>query len=427
MATYLKNANFIDWKTLEFKTTSIKAEAGGNGKMEFVEQVPTGTSDEIIDCTGKFVTKSFACGHHHIYSALARGMGAPKKNPRNFHEILKYVWWTLDKCLDKDMIEASALYTAIASAKSGVSFVIDHHASPFFVDGSLEIIAEAFEKVGVGHLLCYEISDRDGYDIAEQGLAETENYLKKYQGLVGLHASFTISDDTLERAVLLSQKYNSGVHIHVAEDKYDQEYCLRNYNQRVVERLNEAGVLKFSKSILGHCLHLEEREIELIKNSNVWVVQNSESNLNNNVGYFNSRGLGNNIMLGTDGMHSDMLRSAKSAFYVGQGFDSIDYPGVYQRFRNVHNYLSSNGFSGDGDNNLVVMDYDTPTEMNQNNFLGHFLFGLESRQVQHVISHGKLIVKDKKITTVNEEEILEFAKQQGLKLWEKMKTIDMDE
>jgi cytosine/adenosine deaminase-related metal-dependent hydrolase len=325
------------------------------------------------------------------------------------------------------MIEASALATAIASAKSGVTFVIDHHASPFFIDGSLEIIAKAFEKVGVGHLLCYEVSDRDGYDIAEQGLVETENYLKKYQGLVGLHASFTISDDTLERAVMLAQKYNSGLHIHVAEDKYDQEYCLRNYNQRVVERLNEAGVLKYSKSILGHCLHLEEKEKELIKNSNVWVVQNSESNLNNNVGYFNSRGLGNNIMLGTDGMHSDMLRSAKSAFYVGQGFDSIDYPGVYQRFRNAHRYLSTNCFFGDGDNNLVVLDYDTPTEINQNNFLGHFLFGFEAKHVQHVISQGKLIVKDKKITTVDEDEILQFTREQGLKLWDKMKTIDVDE
>lgn len=426
MAIYLKDAAYIDWQTLEFKFSNLKITSGEDGKIEFTNSIPENITDEIIDCKGKLVTKSFACGHHHVYSALARGMGAPKKNPRNFYEILKYVWWTLDKCLDKDMIEASALTTAIASAKNGVTFVIDHHASPYFVDGSLEIIAAAFEKVGVSHLLCYEISDRDGYDIAEQGLAETEKFLKKHQGLVGLHASFTISDDTLERAVFLAQKYNSGLHIHVAEDKYDQDYCLRNYNQRVVERLNDAGVLKFSKTILGHCLHLDEKEKELISNSNAWIVQNSESNLNNNVGYFNSQGLGDNIMLGTDGMHSDMLRSAKSAFYVGQGFDKIDYSGVYQRFRNVHKYITSNCLIGDGDNNLVVLDYDTPTEINQNNFLGHFLFGLEAKHVQHVISQGKLIVKDKKITTVNEEEILEFSKEQGKKLWEKMKNVDIE-
>jgi cytosine/adenosine deaminase-related metal-dependent hydrolase len=423
MTVYLKNATFIDWQTLEFKSSTIKVNPGSTGNIEFIDDFSAKSDDDVIDCKGKYVTKSFGCGHHHVYSALSRGMGAPQKQPRNFYEILKYVWWTLDKCLDKESIEASALATAIASAKNGVTFVIDHHASPFAVDSSLEIIAKAFEKVGVSHLLCYEISDRDGYDIAEKGLSETEKYLKNNQGLVGLHASFTISDNTLESAVKLSEKYKSGIHIHVAEDKYDEEYCLKNYNQRVIERLNDAGVLNFSKTILGHCLHLDEKEKGLIKNSNAWVVQNSESNLNNNVGYFNSRGLNNNIMLGTDGMHSDMLRSAKAAFYVGQGFDAIDYPGFYKRFRNVHHYLSSNNFSGDGENNLVVLDYDTPTEFNSSNFLGHFLFGIESKHVQHVISQGKVIVKDRNVTMVNEAEILEFTKEQGKKLWGKMKEI----
>jgi len=421
MAIYLKNATFIDWQTLEFKNSNIKVNQGINNGFEFINEIPLNTNEEIIDCTGKYVTKSFVCGHHHIYSALARGMGAPKKNPENFYEILKYVWWTLDKCLDKEMIEASALSTAIACAKSGTTFVIDHHASPYAVEGSLEIIAKAFEKVGISHLLCYEISDRDGLEIANKGLAETENYLKNNQGLVGLHASFTVSNETLKKAVKLSEKYNSGIHIHVAEDKYDQEHCITNYKTNVIERLNNFGVLNSSKTILGHCLHLSENEKQIIKASKVWVVQNSESNLNNNVGYFDSRGLGNNIMLGTDGMHSDMLRSAKSAFYVGQGFDNIDYSGIYNRFRNAHKYLKLNNFSGDGDNNLVILDYDSPTEFNQNNFLGHFLFGIESKHVQHVIANGKLIVEDKKITTVNEDDILTFSRKESIKLWEKMR------
>jgi len=421
MAIYLKNATFIDWQTLKFKNSNIKVNHGINNGFEFINEIPLNLNDEIIDCTGKYVTKSFVCGHHHIYSALARGMGAPKKNPENFYEILKYVWWTLDKCLDKEMIEASALSTAIACAKSGTTFVIDHHASPYAVEGSLEIIAKAFEKVGISHLLCYEISDRDGLEIANKGLAETENYLKNNQGLVGLHASFTVSNETLKKAVKLSEKYNSGIHIHVAEDKYDQKHCITNYKTNVIERLNNFGVLNSSKTILGHCLHLSENEKQIIKASKVWVVQNSESNLNNNVGYFDSRGLGNNIMLGTDGMHSDMLRSAKSAFYVGQGFDNIDYSGIYNRFRNAHKYLKLNNFSGDGDNNLVILDYDSPTEFNQNNFLGHFIFGIEAKHVQHVISNGKLIVKDRNITTVNEEDILTFSRKESIKLWEKMR------
>ncbi len=418
---YLKNATYIDSNTLEFIKTNIRVEEGKKGKIEFIDQLPANINqNEIIDCKDKLVTKSFACGHHHVYSALSRGMGAPKKNPKNFLEILQYIWWTLDKCLDKDMIEASALTTAMACAKNGVTFAIDHHASPFAIDGSLETIAKAFDKVGVSHLLCYEISDRDGLDIAEKGLNETENYLKYNQGLVGLHASFTVSNDTLKKSVDLSNKYNSGIHVHVAEDKYDEEHSVKNYNKRIIERFNDYGVLNSSKTILAHCLHLDDEEKQIVRNSKAYVVQNTESNLNNNVGYFNSENLGDNIMLGTDGMHSDMLRSAKASFFVGQGFDNIDFASAYSRFRKVHQYISKNNFIGDGDNNLVVLDYDSPTEINQNNFLGHFIFGIESKHVQHVISSGKLIVKNKVIQTVDEQEILSMSQKLSKKLWNKM-------
>jgi cytosine/adenosine deaminase-related metal-dependent hydrolase len=145
-----------------------------------------------------------------------------------------------------------------------------------------------------------------------------------------------------------------------------------------------------------------------------------ESNLNNSVGFFNSKGLGPRIMFGTDGMHSDMLRSAGSAFFAGHNFDQIDYPETYRRLRNVHNYLFFNGFSGDGENNLVVLDYDTPTPLRQENFLGHFLFGLGSRQVSHVISQGNLIVESGRITTVDEQEILDESKVQADRLWKRL-------
>ena len=284
----------------------------------------------------------------------------------------------------------------------------------------MEIIAKAFEKVGVDHLLCYEITDRDGIDKAEQGLRETENYLQKNQGLIGLHASFTVGKDTLKKSVDLMNKYNSGIHIHVAEDPYDQKHSMENFGKRVVERLNDYGVLDSSKTILGHCLHIDENERKLIRNSKAYVVQNTESNLNNNVGYFNSADLGENIFLGTDGMHSDILRSAQSAYFVGQDFDNIDFQAAYNRFRNVHKYLEINNFEGDGENNLVVLDYDTPTEMHEENFLGHFIFGLRDRHIQHVISNGKLIVKNREITTVDEEDILRFSREQGKRLWSKL-------
>ncbi len=420
----LKNSTYIDWKSLEFRQTDILVEEGINGKISFKNHAnyenSQGLNAEIIDCKGKIVTKSFAVGHHHVYSALARGMNAPKKTPENFYEILKYIWWNLDKSLDKEIIEASALSTAIACAKAGSTFAIDHHASPNFIEGSLDIIANAFDRVGVSRLLCYEITDRDGKKKAEQGLSETESYLKNNQALIGLHASFTVGNESMKKAADLMHKYNTGFHIHVAEDRYDQDHSLIKYGKRVVERLNDYNVLSSSKTILGHCLHLSENEKDIIRNSNAHIVQNTESNLNNNVGYFNAKDLGNNLMFGTDGMHSDMLRSAQQAFFVGQGFDTIDYPGVYERFRNVHNYISKNKFLGDGENNLVILDYKSPTPINKDNFLGHFVFGFNSNDIQHVISDGKLIVKDKIIQNINEKEIMEFAQEQAVRLWERM-------
>lgn len=424
MSILLKNARYIDWKSLEFKNTNILVDAGLDGKIHLLgNKMPDFQVDESIDCDGKIVTKSFAIGHHHVYSALARGMGAPKKNPENFYEILKYVWWTLDKALDQESVEASALTTAIACAKAGSTFVIDHHASPYFIDGSLETIALAFDKVGVNHLLCYEITDRDGQEKAEKGLAETDNYLKTHQGLVGLHASFTVGDQSMKKAADLMEKYDSGFHIHVAEDNYDQEHAVNNYGKRVIQRLNDYGVLDSSKTILGHCLHLSDEERKIIRKSKATVVENAESNLNNAVGFFKGAGLGDRIMLGTDGMHSDMLRSAQQGFFVGQTYDNIDYPGAYQRFRNVHNYIQTNHFEGDGDNNLVVIDYQSPTPLSEDNFLGHFVFGFQAADVQHVISNGKLIVKDRKMQTVDEHEVFAFAQEQAVKLWEKMQNV----
>ena len=423
MALILKNTIYINWKNLSFSKTNLLVEEGTKGSVIFYDnfdEIQISPKDEVIDCKGKIVTKSFAVGHHHAYSALARGIPAPRKSPTNFEEILKFIWWNLDKALDKETIEASALATAIACAKAGSTFVIDHHASPNYIKGSLDVIANAFEKVGISHLLCYEITDRDGLDKAELGLGETEDYLKNNQGLVGLHASFTVGDSTMNKTVDLMQKTKSGIHIHVAEDNYDQEHCRANYNKRVVERLNDFGALDSSKTILAHCLHVDDNERELIKKSPAFVVQNTESNLNNNVGYFNSKGLGNNIMIGIDGMHSDMLRSTQAAYFVGQYKDEIDFIIAYNRFRMVHNYLSTNNFTGDGENNFVVLDYDSPTEINESNFLGHFIYGLNSNHVQHVISNGKLIVKDKIIQTVNEDEIHNFTKEQSLRLWKKL-------
>jgi cytosine/adenosine deaminase-related metal-dependent hydrolase len=426
MTLYLKDTTYIHWQTLTFHSTHLAVAPGIDGGVELMDTLPSESElndgDSILDCQNRLVTKSFVCGHHHIYSALARGMPPPSKIPNNFPEILEYIWWHVDKTLDKEMIEASALVSALYCIKNGVTFVIDHHASPFAITGSLETIAAAFDRVGVSHLLCYEISDRDGDGPREQGLQETADYLSSgRQGHVGLHASFTVGNELLQRAVALAHKHNTGIHVHVAEDRADQEACQKDHGQRVLERFRDAGLLELRKSILAHCIHLDDAEKELLRNSGVWVVQNVESNQNNNVGLANYTQLDDHIMLGTDGMHSDMLRSAKAAFLSGQVVEGIDFDGIYRRFRNAHTYIQTNGFSGDDDNNLVILDYNAPTEINADNFLGHFVYGLDSSHVDSVVSNGKLVVKNKKLLTVDENEILAFSREMGNRLWEKMK------
>jgi cytosine/adenosine deaminase-related metal-dependent hydrolase len=422
MAILLKNTRYIDHETMAFRKTHILVESGLKGDIRFFDDL-TGVQEDVkdvLDCQGKLVTRSFAVGHHHVYSALARGMPAPVKKPANFVEMLKYIWWNIDKNLDRDSIEASALATAMACAKSGSTFAIDHHASPNLIRGSLDIIRKAFEQVGIGHLLCYEITDRDGHDKALEGLEETQDYLSRHQGLVGLHASFTVDQNTLKAAVDLMNRTQSGVHIHVAEDQADQAHCLERYGKRVVERLNEAGALESSKTILVHCLHLNDNERAIVKNKPVYIAQNMESNLKNNVGYFSRKGLAKRIMLGTDGMHSDMIRSAQAAYFAGQQHDQIDYAETYHRLRNVHQYLKINHFQGDGPNNLIVLDYDSPTNIGEHNFLGHFLFGWRDKHIVHVISNGKWIVRDRQLLGVNETEVLAFCREQADKLWKRL-------
>ncbi len=419
----LKNTTFINWNSLTFSHGHLIVDQGVNGTARLVQNLPTITpADTVLDCQNKYVTKSFGCGHHHVYSALLTGMPAPYKTPQTFYEILKYIWWNLDKSLDLDILKASALVTAVECAKRGVTFVIDHHASPFVVENSLETIADAFNQVGVGHLLCYEISDRDGVDLARKALAETDHYLQSHQGLVGLHASFTLTNKTLQKAVDLAKKHNTGIHVHVAEDLYDQEQCYEIHNKRVIERFSEVGILSLPASLLVHCLYLTRHERQLIHDSSVNVVQNTESNLNTCSGQFSSCALGQNIMLGTDGLHNDMLRSAKVSYFTDQMNDVVTPEIMYHRFRNIHHYLARNGFKGDGDNNLVVLDYNPMTEFDEHNFFGHFINGIDATHIQHVISNGKLVVHNRVVTTVNEAEIKQFSREMGKKLWKSMQT-----
>lgn len=419
MTLYLTNALWLDPAAATLRETALAVDRGPLGAVTPVERAPAGAAS--LDCQGMLVTRALACGHHHVYSALARGMPPALHAPSNFTEILKNIWWRLDRRLDRDMIEASALATACACAKCGVTFVVDHHSSPNAVGGSLGLIARAFDRVGLGHLLCYEISGRDGPDAAQAGLEETDAYLGSgRRGHVGLHASFTVDDSVLAQAVELAARHGAGVHIHVAEDAADQEHCLRVHGKRVVHRLADAGVLDLPGSILAHCVHLDDSERALVRDSRAWVVQNTESNLNNAVGLTGYKDFGPRVMLGTDGMHSDMLRSAQAAYLAGQGTEGISPLGAYRRFRAVHALIAATGAPGDGGNNLVVLGYDSPTDVTRGNFPGHFAYGLSSRHVSAVISKGRVIVEEGRLASVDEAEILAFAREQARRLWARL-------
>jgi cytosine/adenosine deaminase-related metal-dependent hydrolase len=425
MTLYLKNATYLDWRSLEMTAGHLAVSSGDRPLLAFIDQVPgaaeRGPDDILLDCTGRLVTRAFGCGHHHLYSTLARGMPAPRSTPRNFTETLRYIWWHLDQHLDDDAIEAGALAGALFCAKNGVTFVIDHHSSPFAAERSLFLTRQAFEAVGIAHLLCYELSDRDGPEARDAGLAVTEGYLNAgHPGLVGLHASFTVGDELLDQAVGLARRFGTGLHVHVAEDRCDQEHCHRHYGRQVIERFDAAGVLDMPQTLLVHGVHLNDAERARIRRSKAWVVACVESNLNNNVGLADYNALGERILLGTDGLHSDMLRCARSSYLVGQTTGGITPDGIYQRLRHIHRYLENNGFPGDGDNNLVVLDYPSPTEVHAGNLAAHLVFGLDAAHIESVIAGGRLIVKNRQLITQDESAILERAREAGRRLWKRL-------
>lgn len=425
MSVYLRDAVHVDWRTLKFTRGHIKVEYGDCGGIGFVPAIPSpdhlGREDKVLNCRGRLVTRAFACGHHHAYSALALGMPPPAAPPADFRQKLQDVWWKLDRALDLELVRLSALATALECARNGVTSVIDHHSSPLAIAGSLAAVADAFARVGIHVLPCLELSDRDGDEAREQGLAETESRLRAGKPcLVGLHASFTVGDDLLAKAVLLAEKYSSGIHVHAAEDKIDQEMTLAGHGCRVIERFRKAGVLEFKKTILAHCLHLDRGERDILEGAPAWLAENMESNLNNRVGLFNGRGLGDRVMLGTDGMHGDMLRSARAAYFCAAEQENPGMAGIYRRLRRVHDYFDENGFGGDAENNLVILDYPSPTPLNAENFLGHLFYGLGARHVDSVIARGKLIVENKKILTVDEDGLLAEIRAGAERLWRKM-------
>jgi cytosine/adenosine deaminase-related metal-dependent hydrolase len=254
------------------------------------------------------VTAGMVCGHHHLYSALARGMPAPPKQPTTFQEILDQVWWRLDVALDLDMIRWSAMLAAMEAALCGTTAIIDHHESPNAIEGSLDVIAEACAEVGVRVLCAYGVTDRHGVDGARRGLAENERFIRGGgRGMVGVHAAFTCSDDTLASVAGLAEDLGVGVHIHVAEGIGD------------VTAGHRLSTLAREDWLLVHCVHLD-RDLPGT------IAHNPRSNMNNAVGYAAPARRPNNVVLGTDGIGADMLEEFRLAYVAHRADDVLASP-----------------------------------------------------------------------------------------------------
>jgi len=391
---------------------------------------------ERLDCSGCLVIPGNVCAHTHLYSSLARGMPYSLAPPANFIQILQRVWWRLDRALDEESIRSSALVGGVEALLAGTTTVIDHHASPGAIDGSLDVIAGALEEVGLRSVLSYEVTDRDGLERALAGVEENRRFLagagdrRLARGMVGAHASFTLSPETLEACANLARSTGTGVHIHVAEDFADQADAEARFGQSVVERLADAGTLA-PEALLAHCVFLSPTDIGLLLDSGVTVVHNARSNMNNSVGRALVEALGDQVALGTDGIGADMFAESQSAHWrareaavFAQPTETLARLAKGARVAGRAFGESSLGRIETGaPADLVVLDYAAPSPMAESSLGGHWMFGLSARHVRDVTVGGDVVVRDHRVTTVDQDKVFADASAVAERLFTRMQQI----
>jgi putative selenium metabolism protein SsnA len=391
---------------------------------------------EVIDCAGCLVIPGNVCAHHHLYSALARGMPYRLEPPEDFVQVLQRVWWRLDRALDETSIHQSALVGGADALLAGTTTIVDHHASPNAIDGSLEWLDRGLHGLGARRLLCYEVTDRDGLDRAAAGLEETRRRLAegspdpRLRTMVGAHASFTLSADTLAACVSLAAEFDVGVHVHVAEDAADERDAQARFGRRVVERLAEAGALT-ERSLLAHCVHVDEHETGLIREAGAWVAHNPRSNMNNRVGRAPVTRFGERVALGTDGIDGDMFAESRAAFWRGREADpSITPEWVLGRL------AAGAAFAGrafgepllgriepGAPADLVVLAYDPPTPLDADNLAGHWVFGLSAAHVRDVVVNGSVAVRGRRLVGQGDGDPRAYSQAAARDLWDRMDAI----
>jgi putative selenium metabolism protein SsnA len=391
---------------------------------------------EFMDAKGGVIMPAFINTHEHIYSAMARGLSIKGYNPKGFLDILDGQWWTIDRHLTLEQTKYSAVETLISCIRNGVTTVFDHHASFGQIGGSLFTIADVAKELGVRACLCYEISDRDGMDKARESVMENAEFIRyalkddtdMIAGMMGMHAQFTISDATMELAAA-NKPDEVGYHIHVAEGIEDLHDCLKKYGKRIVDRLMDFNILG-EKTLLGHCIYINPHEMDLIKDTNTMVVHNPESNMGNACGCPPTMELvhrGILTGLGTDGYTHDMIESYKVANVLHKHHlcDANAAWGEVPKMLFENNAAIANryfktplgvlkeGAAGD----VIVVDYNPPTQLDASNINGHILFGMTGRDVVTTVANGRVLMKDREIKVIDVEEAMAKCREESAKLW----------
>ena len=397
------------------------------------------SATRYIDAKGKLIMPGFINTHMHYYSTFARGISNDSPAATKFSEILSGLWWRLDKVLTLEDVYYSAIGPMIDQVKCGVTTAIDHHASPYAITGSLFKIADAAKDIGIRSNLCYETSDRDGEKIALEGIKENIDFIKHcnsikddmLKGMFGLHASMTISDKTLDKCLTEMEGLGSGFHVHTAEGIEDLEDSQAKYGKGIVERWYEKGVLS-PKTIAVHCVHISEKEMDLLKEKDTIVVNNPESNMGNAVGTspvlkLHKKGI--LLGMGTDGYTSDMTESYKVGNIVHKLVNqnpNVAWGEMPDMLFNNNKTIANRFIDGTigvleagAYADVIVVDYNPPTPLNAGNVNGHLLFGVSGRNVETTVVNGKILMENRELAGIDEERLMAKSRELAAEVWKR--------
>lgn len=388
---------------------------------------------DALDADGRVLTVPPVNFHDHLYSRLAKGLSLP--GPMDtFPHVLSSFWWRLDRALDADMVAASARLGALEALRCGVLYLFDHHCSPAFIEGSLDTVAAALCEAGLRAVLCFETSDRGGPEIARRSLEENRRFLRTHtgpdvRGLLGLHAPFTLSEDTLRAAAGICAEQQVGIHTHLAEDRVEEEHSQERYGEAPARRLERHGLLE-RPGILAHGVHLSAAELELIAGTPCALALNPDSNLNNAVGLAPLTRLAAATLpipaaAGTDGMHASPARTLKQLFLLHrhQGASLSEAFAWARRLyldqvRLARLFFSDYPTLADGNRaDLVLWDYRPPSPLRPDTFWGHWVHGLLEASPWAVLTAGRTLLAEGRFTSLDAGAVAREAARQGERLF----------